>query len=61
MGRAAVLVGVLALAGALVAAGLGLASHHFADVKTWFAIAAGAAVLGVVLLLVGRRAVRRAG
>ncbi len=61
MGRLAVAVGVLALVGALVAAGLGLASHHFADVKTWFALAAAAAVLGVVLLLVGRRALRRTG
>lgn len=53
--RAAVVAGVLALIGALVAAVLGMASHHFADVKTWFAIAAAAAVLGTGLLVVGRR------
>lgn len=57
--RAALVVGVLALIGALAAAVLGMASHHFADVKTWFAIAAAAAVLGTASLLVGRGPRRR--
>jgi hypothetical protein len=59
VGLAALVVGVLAVAGAVVAAGMGMAAHHFADVKTWFAIALGAAVVGAALVIFGRRALRR--